>query len=234
GTCAHGRQLKHSVRPGCACVRALVRSSLRLCDSPESLCARPDHLCARPTTCACVPAFCAAVRPLVRAELHLCARQTTCAELWHGKWAGHTARCRLIPPPLAGMSSERKANPPRRVRSLCIVLWPNFCADARPWKANPPLVCSAWTSCVQSPSASFSRVTPCSFSQKRAKVSCANYKAWVCSPGFLESNSSSCSVGFSSAASSSPISSALPPVLPCASFGFVAGSALFQITTCSS
>jgi hypothetical protein len=82
-TCARGRRLKHSVQKRCARVRALVRSSLRLCDSPESLCGRPDDLCARPTACARVRAFCAAVRLLVRAELHLCARQTTCAELWH-------------------------------------------------------------------------------------------------------------------------------------------------------
>ena len=79
----YGRFLPRLVRARCARVRALVRSSVRLCDKPESLCGRPGNLCARPRTCARVRAFCAAVPPLVRAELHLCPRQTTCAGVWH-------------------------------------------------------------------------------------------------------------------------------------------------------
>jgi hypothetical protein len=60
-----------------------VRSSLRLCDNPESLCERSGDLCACPATGASVPAFCAAVRRLVRASRNLCERPTTCAEVWH-------------------------------------------------------------------------------------------------------------------------------------------------------
>jgi hypothetical protein len=102
----------------CARVRPLVRSSVRLCDNPESLCGRPGNLCARPTTCAGVRAFCAAGRRLVRVADNLCERQMTCAQVWHGNWTGvpfGSALQRGGEPTRGGIS-----NPPARLPVLSV------------------------------------------------------------------------------------------------------------------